>query len=137
MKRVADYCDRLTRLQVMFAEKEFMPEEIDRELWAVCAKIWGHTPDDVDDEELPDDVQEWLDRIHENDDDADAQRFAVDCGYDLRDGQKVLTNWWWFVLMILAEKYDLFQPEFMVAARLKAEAAKFQEATAAGVIQGD
>jgi hypothetical protein len=80
MKRVADHCDRLTRLQVMFAEKEFMPEEIDRELWAVCVKIWGYTPDDGDDEELPADLQNWLDVVDENDDAQAAQRFANDSG---------------------------------------------------------
>lgn len=137
MKRVADYCDRLTRLHVMFAEREFDPKEIDREIWSVCARIWGHTPDDVDDEELPADVQQWLDTIYDADDEAAAQRCAVECGYDLSDVQGALPDWWSFLLMILAEKHDLFQPEFMAAARLKAEAAKFQEAKSAGVVQGD
>ena len=137
MKRVADYCDRLTRLNVMFAEKEFLPDEIDQELWTVCVRIWGHTPDDVDDEELPAEVQQWLDKVYEDSDEAAAQAFATDNGYDLMDGQKILSDWWSFLLMILAEKHDIFQPELIAAARLKAEAAKFQEDKEAGVIQGD
>ena len=132
MKRIAESCDRLTRLHVLYGHKEFAPDDIEKELWQVCYNVWGYTPDDVDDEALPADVQAWLDKLHDDNDSAAAQVFAVENDYDLTDQGKPLFNWWFFVLMILAEKHNLFTPEHVASARLKAEAAKFQEDKEAG-----
>jgi hypothetical protein len=137
IKRVADYCDRLTRLRVMYDEREFDPAEIDAELWRVCKLVWGHTPDDVDDEALPQDVQDCLDEIYENDASLEAQQSAQAQGYDLKDDQgQILQDWWWFTLMILGEQHGLMTSEHIAAARLKAEIQKFEEDSKAGVISG-
>jgi hypothetical protein len=121
----------------MYGDKEFEPEEIERELWRVCQLVWRYTPDDVDDEALPLDVQAWLDEIYEQDDSGAALNFALRHGYDLTDQGQPLTDWWWFTLMILGEKHGIMTPEHIAAARLKSEADKFQEDKRAGVIRGD
>ena len=136
MKKVSDFCDRLIRLHVLYDQKEFDVAEIDRELDEVCIKLWGFTSDDVDEDELPAEVQSQLDELWDAANASAGQKLALENGYDLMNGPKPLDNWWHFLLMILAEKHQLFQPQFIAAARLKAEAQRFHDGKESGVISG-
>ena len=50
-------------------------------------------------------------------DEAHARIFAAEQGYDLIDDQGMLTDWWGFCWMILAEKRGLLTAENRAAAR--------------------
>ena len=82
-------------------------EDIDREFNAVCRKIWAYTLDDFDDESLSKADHSWLDGLTAS----RACRFAAENGYDLATDSKVVSDWWGFSWMILAEKRGLLTPE--------------------------
>ena len=88
--------------------------EIDREFNAVCRAIWGYTLDDFHDDSLSQADHDWLDRLTKK----RAAAFAIDNGYDLADRIHggIVTDWWGFTWMILAEKRGLLTPEARAAA---------------------
>ena len=57
----------------------------------------------------------WLDSL----DEAHARIFAAEQGYDLVDDSGMLTDWWGYCWMILAEKRGLLTPENRAAARAR------------------
>jgi hypothetical protein len=82
---------------------------IDREFNSVCRAVWAYTLDDFDDDCLAKEDHDWLD-------DLTAQRayqFAAENGYDLGDyaNGEIVSDWWGFTWMILAEKRGLLTPE--------------------------
>jgi hypothetical protein len=86
---------------------------IDRAFNAACKQIWGYTLDDFDDECLSAQDHALLDRMTWK----RACSFAVENGYDLFDyaTNKIVTEWWGFTWMILAEKRRLLTPETRAA----------------------
>jgi hypothetical protein len=54
-------------------------------------------------------------------DEAHARIFAAEQGYDLVDDDGMLTDWWGYCWMILAEKRGLLTPENRAAARAAIE----------------
>src|ERR1700693_3604268 len=82
---------------------------IDRAFSAVCNRIWGYTLDDFDDDSLSAGDHVFLDRITWK----RAYKFAIDSGYDLIDYRTgdIVTEWWGFTWMILAEKRGLLTPQ--------------------------
>jgi hypothetical protein len=102
--RISAYTDGLKRVRDCGDD-----ELIDRTFNAACREIWGYTLDDFDDGSLSSKDRAWLDRMTWK----RACKFAVENGYDLFDystGQ-VVTEWWGFTWMILAEKRGLLTPE--------------------------
>jgi hypothetical protein len=84
-------------------------DDIDREFNSVCRAVWAYTLDDFDDDSLAKEDHDWLD-------DLTAQRayqFAAENGYDLGDyaNGEIVSDWWGFTWMILAEKRRLLTPE--------------------------
>ena len=75
--------------------------------------VWGYTTDDFSDELFSDEDHAFLDSL----DEAHARIFAAEQGYDLVDDQGMLTDWWGYCWMILAEKRGLLTPENRAAAR--------------------
>ena len=90
-----------------------MTTQIDREFNAVCMSVWGYTTDDFSDELFSGEDHAFLDSL----DEAHARIFAAEQGYDLVDDQGMLTDWWGYCWMILAEKRGLLTPENRAAAR--------------------
>jgi hypothetical protein len=84
-------------------------EEIDEEFNSVCRTIWGYTVDDFDDDCIPKEDQDWLDQLTAR----QAYRYAVAKGYDLGDcsNGEIVSDWWGFVWMILAEDRGLLTPK--------------------------
>src|SRR5205085_1493026 len=79
---------------------------------AVCLSVWGYTTDDFSDELFSAADHAFLDSL----DEAQARIFAAGQGYDLIDDNGMLTDWWGFCWMILAEKRGLLTPENRAAA---------------------
>jgi len=69
-------------------------------------------------------------------DEAHARIFAAEQGYDLVDDQGMLTDWWGFCWMILAEKRGLLTPENRAAARAAIEEKYLSAPNVIGVIVG-
>jgi hypothetical protein len=107
--RVSTYCVELERLHLWGTD-----EEIDAEFHAVCRQIWGYTVEDFDEELLSKDDHDFLDELTRR----RACSFALDHGYDLGDYAhgEMVSDWWGFVWMILAEKRGLLSPEQRAAA---------------------
>ncbi len=74
----------------------------------------------------------WLDTL----DEAHARIFAAEQGYDLVDDQGMLTDWWGYCWMILAEKRGLLTPENRAAARAAIEEKYLMAPNVIGVIVG-
>src|SRR4051812_12750972 len=89
-------------------------ERIDRAFHAVCREVWGYTLEDFDDESLSARDHAFLDRLTCK----RACAFAVTNGYDLFDYAtgEIVTDWWGFTWMILAEKRGLLTPQARAAA---------------------
>jgi hypothetical protein len=107
---------------------------IDRAFSAACKQIWGYTLDDFDDESLSAKDHAFLDRLTWK----RACSFAVENGYDLFDyarGQ-IVTEWWGFAWMILAEKRGLLTPQSRAAAWKRYEARLRAKANVVDVIAG-
>ena len=102
--RLAAYTGRLRALRDCGDD-----DAIDRAFNAVCREIWGYTLEDFDDDSLSAKDHALLDRMTSK----RALKFAAENGYDLTDTStgEVVTDWWGFTWMILAEKRGLLTPE--------------------------
>jgi hypothetical protein len=69
-------------------------------------------------------------------DEAHARIFAAEQGFDLVDDHGMLTDWWGFCWMILAEKRGLLTPENRAAARAAIEEKYLAAPNVIGVIIG-
>jgi len=94
--------------------------------------VWGYTTDDISDELFSKEDHAFLDTL----DEAHARIFAALQGYDLIDDQGMLTDWWGFCWMILAEKRGLLTPENRAAARVAIEEKYLSAPNVIGVIVG-
>jgi len=103
LKRISLYCGELERLHAWSGADE----DIDREFNRVCQTIWGYTLDDFDDDDLVAADHKWLDKLTPK----RAYVFALKHGYDLGDYEDMVSDWWGFVWMILAETRGLLTPE--------------------------
>ena len=102
--RVSTYCSQLERLHLWGTD-----EEIDAEFNAVCRQIWGYTVEDFDEDLLGTEDHNFLDELTRR----RAYSFALASGYDLGDyaNGEMVSDWWGFVWMILAEKRGLLSAE--------------------------
>jgi hypothetical protein len=107
LTRIADFARSLSRLHQASRRQLVDDDAIDREFNAVCMSVWGYTTDDFSDELFSVEDHAFLDAL----DEAQARIFAAEQGYDLVDDQGMLTDWWGYCWMILAEKRGLLTPE--------------------------
>src|ERR1700716_3012880 len=141
LTRIADFVRTLSRLHQASRRRPVDDDQIDREFNAVCLSVWGYTTDDFSDDLFSDEDHAWLASLdeapvrifaagqgdhllHDEDpawldrlDEAHARIFAAEQCYDLVDDQGMLTDWWGYCWMILAEKRGLLTPENRAAAR--------------------
>src|ERR1700761_2777294 len=132
LTRIADFARTLSRLHLASRRRLVDDDQIDREFNAVCQSVWGYTTDDFSDELLSVADHGWLDTL----DEAHARIFATEQGYDLVDDQGMLTDWWGYCWMILAEKRGLLNPENRAAARAAIEERYLSAPNVVGVIVG-
>jgi hypothetical protein len=132
LTRIADFARSLTRLHSLSRRRAVDDDQIDREFNAVCQSIWGYTIDDISDDLFSDADHAWLDSL----DEAQARIFAAELGYDLVDDHGMLTDWWGYCWMILAEKRGLLTPENRAAARAAIEEKYLASPNVIGVIVG-
>ena len=132
LTRIADFARSLSRLHQASRRRVIDDDEIDREFNAVCQSIWGYATDDVSDDLFSAADHAFLDTL----DEAQARIFAGQAGYDLVDDQGMLTDWWGFCWMILAEKRGLLTPENRAAARAAIEEKYLAAPNVIGVILG-
>ena len=132
LTRIADFARTLSRLHKASRSRVVDDDQIDREFNAVCQSIWGYSTDDVSDELFSDADHAFLDTL----DEAQARIFAAAQGYDLVDDNGMLTDWWGFCWMILAEKRGLLTPENRAAARAAIEEKYLAAPNVIGVIVG-
>jgi len=112
--RIADFARTLTQLHAASRRQFVDDDQLDRAFNAVCMSIWGYTIEDLLDDMLSDEDHEFLDGLDEH----RARLFAAENGYDLLGDEGVLTDWWGYCWMILAEARGLLTPENRAAARL-------------------
>ena len=117
LTRIADFARTLSRLHQASRRRPVDDDQIDREFNAVCQSVWGYTTDDFSDDLFSGEDHAFLDSL----DEAHARIFAAEQGYDLVDDQGMLTDWWGYCWMILAEKRGLLTPENRAAARAAIE----------------
>jgi len=132
LTRIADFARSLSRLHRAARRHVVDDDQIDREFNAVCQSVWGYTTDDVSDDLFSLEDHAWLDAL----DEAHARIFAAGQGYDLVDDSGMLTDWWGYCWMILAEKRGLLTPENRAAARAEIEQKYLSAANVVGVIIG-
>ena len=132
LTRIADFARTLSRLHQVSRRRSIGDDEFDREFNAVCMSVWGYTIDDIGDELFSIDDHAFLDTL----DEAHARIFAAERGYDLVDDSGMLTDWWGFCWMILAEKRGLLTPENRAAARVAIEDRYLKTPNVIGVIVG-
>jgi hypothetical protein len=132
LTRIADFARSLSRLHRAARRQAVDDDQIDREFNAVCLSIWGYTTDDVSDELFSPADHAWLDSL----DEAHARLFAAERCYDLVDDHGMLTDWWGYCWMILAEKRGLLTPENRAAARAAIEEKYRAAPNVIGVIVG-
>jgi hypothetical protein len=130
LTRIADFARRLTHLHRVSRSQYIDDDQIDREFNAVCQSIWNYTLDDVGDDLFTGDDHVWLDML----DEARARIFAAEQGYDLVGDEGILTDWWGYCWMILAEKRGLLTPENKARARADIEERYLAEPSVIGVI---
>ena len=128
LTRIADFARSLSRLHHASRRQLIEDDAIDREFNAVCMSVWGYTSDDL----FSDADHAWLDSL----DEAHARIFAAEQGYDLVDDHGMLTDWWGYCWMILAEKRGLLTPENRAAARAQIEEKYLSAPNVIGVIVG-
>ena len=116
LTRIADFARSLSRLHQTSRRQVVDDDAIDREFNAVCQSVWGYTTDDISDDLFSDQDHVFLDSL----DEAHARLFAAEQGYDLVDDEGMLTDWWGYCWMILAEKRGLLTPENRALARAAA-----------------
>jgi len=132
LTRIADFARTLSRLHKTSRTRAVDDDHIDREFNAVCMSIWGYTTNDISDDLFSDADHAFLDTL----DEAQARIFAAEAGYDLVDDSGMLTDWWGFCWMILAEKRGLLTPENRAAARAAIEEKYLTAPNVIGVIVG-
>ena len=132
LTRIADFARTLSRLHRTFRRQLVDGDAIDREFNAVCQSVWGYTTDDISDDLFSDADHAFLDSL----DEAHARIFAAEHGYDLVDDEGMLTDWWGYCWMILAEKRGLLTPENRAAARAQIEEKYRSAPNVIGVIVG-
>ncbi len=132
LTRIADFARTLSRLHQASRRRAVDDDQIDREFNAVCMSVWGYATDDISDALFSADDHGFLDTL----DEAYARIFAAEQGYDLVDDNGMLTDWWGFCWMILAEKRGLLTPENRAAARAAIEEKYLAAPNVIGVIVG-
>jgi hypothetical protein len=132
LTRIADFARSLSRLHRASRHTAVDDDAIDREFNAVCMSVWGYTTDDFGDDLFSDADHVFLDCL----DEAHARNFAAEQGYDLVDDEGMLTDWWGYCWMILAEKRGLLTPENRAAARAQIEEKYRSAPNVIGVIVG-
>jgi hypothetical protein len=132
LTRIADFARTLSRLHKTSRRRAVDDDQLDREFNAVCQSVWGYTTDDISDELFSNADHAFLDTL----DEAQARIFAAEQGYDLVDDTGMLTDWWGFCWMILAEKRGLLTPENRAAARVAIEEKYLAAPNVIGVIVG-
>jgi hypothetical protein len=132
LTRIADFARSLSRLHQAARRYAVDDDQFDREFNAVCQSIWRYTIDDVSDDLFSAEDHLFLDTL----DEAHARIFAAEQGYDLVDDQGMLTDWWGFCWMILAEKRGLLTADNRVAARAAIEEKYLAAPNVIGVIIG-
>jgi hypothetical protein len=132
LTRIADFARSLSRLHQASRSRAVDDDQLDREFNAVCQSVWGYTIDDIFDELFSDADHAFLDTL----DEGQARIFAAEQGYDLIDDAGMLTDWWGFCWMILAEKRGLLTPENRAAARAAIEEKYLTAPNVIGVIVG-
>jgi len=132
LTRVADFARSLSRLHQLARRQWIDDDQLDREFNAVCQSIWGYGPDDLCDEMFAADDLAWLDTL----DESSARIFAAEHGYDLVDDTGMLTDWWGYCWMILAEKRGLLTPDNRATARARIEESYRAAPNVIGVIVG-
>ena len=132
LTRIADFARSLSRLHAVSRRRPVDDDQFDREFNAVCLSVWGYTTDDFSDDLFSGADHAFLDTL----DEAHARIFAAEQGYDLVDDQGMLTDWWGYCWMILAEKRGLLTPENRAAARADLEEKYLSAPNVIGVIVG-
>jgi hypothetical protein len=132
LTRIADFARSLSRLHRASRRHPVDDDVIDREFNAVCLSVWGYTTDDFNDALFCPADHTFLDTL----DEARARIFAAEQGYDLVDDNGMLTDWWGYCWMILAEKRGLLTPENRAAARAEIEQKYRSAPNVIGVIVG-
>src|SRR6202012_252104 len=132
LTRIADFARTLSRLHQASRRRAVDDDQIDREFNAVCMSVWGYTIDDISDELFSADDHGFLDTL----DEAHARIFAAEQGYDLVDDSGMLTDWWGFCWMILAEKRGLLTDENRAASLAAIEEKYLAAPNVIGVIVG-
>ena len=132
LTRIADFARTLSRLHTAARHRFIDDDAIDREFNAVCRSVWGYTTDDISDDLFSAEDHAFLDSL----DEAKARIFAAQAGYDLVDDEGMLTDWWGFCWMILAEKRGMLTPENRAAARAAIEEKYLAAPNVIGVIVG-
>jgi hypothetical protein len=132
LTRIADFARSLSRLHQIARRQPVDDDAFDREFNAVCQSVWGYSTDDIGDELFSVADHAFLDSL----DEAQARIFAAGQGYDLVDDNGMLTDWWGFCWMILAEKRGLLTPENRAAARAAIEEKYLAAPNVIGVIVG-
>ena len=132
LTRIADFARTLSRLHQAARRRVIDDDAIDREFNAVCRSVWGYTTDDISDDLFSVADHAFLDAL----DEAQARIFAAAQGYDLIDDEGMLTDWWGFCWMILAEKRGMLTPENRAAARAAIEEKYLTAPNVIGVIVG-
>jgi hypothetical protein len=132
LTRIADFARSLSLLHRASRPKPIDDDAIDREFNAVCLSVWGYSTNDIGDELFSDADHVFLDSL----DEAQARIFAAEQGYDLVDDDGMLTDWWGYCWMILAEKRGLLTAENRTAARAQIEEKYRAAPNVIGVIVG-
>lgn len=132
LTRIADFARSLSHLHMIARRQPVDDDQLDRAFNEVCLSVWGYTTDDFSDALLSPADHAWLDTL----DEAQARIFAAGQGYDLVDDHGMLTDWWGYCWMILAEKRGLLTPENRAAARASIEEAYLAAPNVIGVIVG-
>jgi hypothetical protein len=132
LTRIADFARTLSRLHQAARRRVIDDDAIDREFNAVCRSVWGYTTDDISDDLFSVADHAFLDAL----DEAQARIFAAAQGYDLIDDEGMLTDWWGFCWMILAEKRGMLTPENRAASRAAIEEKYLTAPNVIGVIVG-
>ncbi|MBY0382510.1 MAG: hypothetical protein K2W78_11380 [Xanthobacteraceae bacterium] len=114
LTRIADFARTLTQLHVASRDQFVDDDQLDRAFNAVCMSLWGYTIEDLLDDMLSPDDHAFLDGLDEH----RARLFAAENGYDLLGDDGVLSDWWGYCWMVLAEKRGLLTPENRATARL-------------------
>jgi hypothetical protein len=132
LTRIADFARSLSRLHRVSRHTAVDDDAIDREFNAVCMSVWGYSTDDISDDLFSDADHVFLDSL----DEAHARIFAAEQGYDLVDDEGMLTDWWGYCWMILAEKRGLLTADNRAAARARIEEKYRSAPNVIGVIVG-